>query len=83
MQTHKQTVGVLASKVASADGLEVDDDLGQLDVPLLLQLRQHACTEEHLRVPDTVRGRVKVQSLQLQSKGEEDNSQKQPKNECF
>lgn len=52
-------------EVATATGLQLDDDLGELEVPLLLQLGQDPRTEEHLGVSDAVRGRIQVQCLQL------------------
>ena len=47
---------LLSSHVATADGLEMDDDFSELDVSLLLQLCQHTSTEEHFGVSDTVGG---------------------------
>lgn len=56
---------LLSAQVSTGHGLEVDDDLGELDVSFLFQLGQHASSEEHFGVSDTVRGGVKVQRLQL------------------
>ena len=39
----------LSAQVAMAVGLQGDDDLSQLDVPLLLQLGQDSSSEEHDR----------------------------------
>ena len=53
-----KTTILLSSEVSPAPGLEVDDDLSQLDVSLLLELGQDTGSEEHLGVSDTVGGRV-------------------------
>ena len=59
---------LLPSHVATAAGLELDDDLGELQISLLLQLSQYPGPEEHLGVSDAIGGRVKVQCLHLGDK---------------
>lgn len=49
---------LLPAEIPPAAGLELDDDLSELDVPFLLQLGQDACPEEHLGVPDPIGGWV-------------------------
>ncbi|KAF3846927.1 hypothetical protein F7725_004005 [Dissostichus mawsoni] len=39
-------------RVSAADGLEVDDDVGDLQVPLLLQVSQHSGSEEDFTLTD-------------------------------
>ena len=62
--------GSLPAQVSPALGLQMDDDLSQLDVPLLLQLCQDSGSEEHLRVANTVGGRVQVKCFHLGREGE-------------
>jgi len=38
----------LSSEVTPAPGLQLDDDFGQLDVSLLLQLSKHHSTDEEI-----------------------------------
>lgn len=57
---------ILAGKEASGLPLEGDDDDGQLDVSLLLQLGEHARPEKHLALADTVQVGVQVQVLHLE-----------------
>ncbi len=65
MVSYSKQLYLLSAEIATTACLETDNDLSELDVPLLLQLSQHTSTEEHLRVPNTIRGRVQVQCLQL------------------
>jgi hypothetical protein len=65
MKHWRWALSVLASHVATAPGLEVDDDVGDLDVPLLLQVGQHSGPEEHLALPDPVQVRVQLQGFDL------------------
>lgn len=58
-------VVVLASHVATAPGLEVDDDVGDLHVPLLLQVGQDSSAEEHLALADPVQVGVQLQAFDL------------------
>lgn len=48
--------------------LEVDDDVCEFEVALLLEMRQHACAEEDLALPDAVEVRVQLQRLDLKTK---------------
>lgn len=75
-------VVLLSSKVSPAPGLEVDDDLSELDVSLFLKLGQHSGSEEHLGVTNTVGGGVKVKRFQLKVVREqaEENDKSQRKN---
>lgn len=57
---------LLAGQVASGLSLEGDDDHGQFDVSLLLQLGQDARPEEHLALADAVQVGVQVQVLHLE-----------------
>ena len=65
MKHWRWALSVLASHVATAPGLEVDDDVGDLDVPLLLQVGQHSGPEEHLALPDPVEVGVQLQAFDL------------------
>lgn len=56
---------VLASHIATAPGLEVDDDVGDLQVPLLLQVGQDSGPEKHLALADPVQVRVQFQGFDL------------------
>lgn len=55
----------LSGQVAPAAGLEPDDDVSDLQVPLLLQVGQHASPEEDLALADAVQVAVKLQSFDL------------------
>ena len=55
----------LASQVASTDGLEVDDDVRDLQVALLLQVRQDSGPEEDLTLADAEEVLVQLQALDL------------------
>lgn len=54
-----------AGQISSAPGLEADDDVGDLHVPLLLQLGQDAGSEEHFALTDAVQVRVQLQGFDL------------------
>ena len=58
---------LLPAQVSTAAGLQEDDDLGEFDVPLLLQLSQHSSSEEDLGVADAIGGWVQIESGQLRS----------------
>ncbi len=45
-----------SSEEAAAVGLELDHEVGDPDVPLLLQVGQHTSTEEYLRLSDPAPG---------------------------
>lgn len=45
---------LLAGHVASAPRLETDDDVCDLHVPLLLQVGEDPCSEEHFTLADPV-----------------------------
>ena len=49
---------LLASQEGSGLRLEGNGDNGEFKVPLLLQLGQHPCPEEHLALTDTVQVRI-------------------------
>ena len=50
-------------QVAPAAGLEADDDVRDLQVPLLLQVGQHTAWEEHLALADVVQVAVELQGF--------------------
>lgn len=60
----------LPGQVAPAAGLEPDDDIGDLQVPLLLQVGQHAGPEEDLALADAVEVAVELQGFDL-NRGEQ------------
>ena len=55
----------LSGQVAPAAGLEADDDVRDLQVPLLLQVSQHAGPEEDLALADAVQVAVELQGFDL------------------
>lgn len=56
---------LLAGHVASAPGLEADDYVGDLHVPLLLQVSQDSSSEEHFALANSVEIGVQLQALDL------------------
>lgn len=56
----------LPGQVAPAAGLEADDDVRDLQVPLLLQVGQHAGPEEDLTLADAVQIAVQLQGFDLE-----------------
>lgn len=54
-----------AGKTTPSVGLELDDDVGQLEVSFFLQVRQNTGTEEDLALTDTIKVLVKLQRLNL------------------
>ena len=73
MQHWRWAVSVLASHVATAPGLEVDDDVGDLHVPLLLKVSQDSGPEEYLALADPVQVRVQLQGFDLSGREEQDS----------
>lgn len=61
----KAALVLLAGHVASAPGLETDDDVGDLHVPLLLQVSQDSGPEEHFALADAVQVGIQLQRLDL------------------
>lgn len=55
----------LSGDVATAPGLEADDDVGDLHITLLLQVGQDSGPEEHLALANPVQVRVQLQSFDL------------------
>lgn len=55
----------LAGQVASADSLEVDDDVCDLQVALLLEVGQDPGPEEDLTLANAVKVLVQLQGLYL------------------
>ena len=49
----------------SAVSLEADDDVGELEISLLLQMGQDTRTEEDLALPQAVQGGVQIQGFDL------------------
>ena len=60
----------LPGQVAPAAGLEPNDDVSDLQVPLLLQVGQHAGPEEDLALADAVEVAVELQGFDL-NRGEQ------------
>ena len=56
---------LLSGQEASCLCLEGDDDDGEFDVSLLLQLSQNSRPEEHLTLTDTKQVRIQIQVLHL------------------
>jgi len=55
----------LAGQVSAADGLEVDDDVCDLEVALLLQVGQDSSPEEDLALADAEQVGVQLQGSDL------------------
>ena len=55
-----------AGNISPGLGLEGDDDVGELEVSLLLQVSQYSCAEEDLTLAHTVEVGVQLQGLDLQ-----------------
>ena len=72
MQCPDQVFLLLAGQEASCLCLEGNDDDGQFEVSLFLQLGQNSCSEKHLTLTDTVQVSVQVQVLHLQERSGED-----------
>lgn len=62
----RRNVILLAGHVASAPGLETDDDVGDLHVSLLLQVSQDSCSEEHFALANTVQVGIQLQASDLE-----------------
>lgn len=54
-----------ACQVSTAHRLEADDDVGDLQVSLLLQMSQNSSSEENLTLADTEEVGVQLQGLDL------------------
>ena len=66
MDTHtQQGRHSLAGQVSAAHGLEGDDDVGDLEVPLLLQMGQDPGPEEDLTLADPEQVGVQLQGSDL------------------
>lgn len=61
-------ISILASQKTSCLCLEGDDDDGQFQVSLFLQLGQNPCPEEHLTLTNTVQVRIQVQVFYLEKR---------------
>lgn len=57
---------LLAGQEASCLSLESDDDDGQFEISLLLQLSQNSRPEEHLTLTDAIQVRIQIQVLHLE-----------------
>lgn len=57
---------LLAGQEASGLCLEGDDDDGEFEVTLLLQLGQNSSPEEHFTLPDAVEVGIQVQVFNLE-----------------
>lgn len=61
----------LACQVSTANGLEVDDDVGDLQIALLLQVSQNTSSEEDLTLTDAEQVGVQLQGSDLQKAHED------------
>lgn len=62
----KGPCNVLPGQVAPAAGLEANDDISDLQVPLFLQVGKHSCPEEHFALADAIQVAVKLQGFDLE-----------------
>lgn len=60
---------LLARQIPPADGLEVNNDVGDLQVPLLLQVGQDSGPEENLTLANTEQVSVQLQGFDLWETG--------------
>lgn len=72
---HKQDQSILACQISSADGLEVNDDVSNLQVSLFLQVGQDSSPEEDLTLTNPEEVPIQLKSLNLQK-------QKRPRDYC-
>lgn len=76
---HKHTRGrpcvLLAGQEGSSLSLEGDDDDGEFDVSLLLQLSQNSGPEEHLTLTNTEQVGIQIQVLHLEDRKREKNAE--------
>lgn len=56
---------LLARQISPTDGLEVNDDVSDLQIPLLLQVGQDPGSKEDLTLTDTEEVAVQLQGLNL------------------
>lgn len=75
-----QSSSLLACNIAPASGLETDDDISDLQVPLLLQVGQDSSTEKHFTLADPIEVRIQLQSFDLTVETTGDGLCKQAKN---
>ncbi len=69
MQTAAAENPLLARQISPTDGLEVNDDVSDLQVPLFLQVGQDSSPEEDLTLADTEQVAVQLQGLNLPKTG--------------
>lgn len=69
MKTAAAEKALLACQIPSTDGLEVNDDVSDLQVPLFLQVGQDSSPEEDLTLADTEEVSVQLQGLNLANTG--------------
>lgn len=60
---------LLACQIPPTDGLEVNDDVSDLQVPLFFQVGQDSSPEEDLTLADTEKVSVQLQGLNLPKTG--------------
>lgn len=60
---------LLACQIPSTDGLEENDDVSDLQVPLFLQVGQDSSPKEDLTLTDTEEVSVQLQGLNLAKTG--------------
>ena len=59
------TNSLLAGHVSTTPGLEADDDVGDLNIPLLLQVGQDTGPEKHLTLANPEQVGIQLQGLDL------------------
>lgn len=62
----KGPCSLLSGQVTPAAGLEANDDVGDLQVPLFLQVGEHSCPEEHFALANAVQVTVELQGFDLE-----------------
>lgn len=62
---------VLACQISTADRLEVNDDVSDLQVPLFFQVSEDSGPEEDLTLADAEQVAVQLQGLNLRRRGQD------------
>lgn len=76
MHTSAVEQPLLACQISPTDGLEVNDDVGDLQVPLFLQVGQDSSPEEDLTLTDTEQVAVQLQGSNLPKTGRDIEGEK-------
>lgn len=69
MQTAAGEKPLLACEISPTDGLEVNDNVSDLQIPLFLQVGQDSRSEEDLTLADTEQVAIQLQGLNLPKTG--------------